>query len=200
MGKSGDAYVVDRNNLGGITAPVATAHIANDRIINAAVSYPTAQGPNVVFHSDGSLLGAFGITATNPPTIGIRWNVTLSGRRSPFVTSTDGTNNMIVWVVGTEPGGDQRLHGYDGNTGAVIYAGGGANELMANTKRFNTGIAARGRIYFAADNKVYAFKVPAGTPTPTPNPSVTPTATATATPTASPSATPAAPSNLSATP
>src|SRR5581483_5265065 len=103
MGKSGDAYVVDRNNLGGITAPVATAHVANDRIINAVVTYPTAQGPNVVFHSDGSLLGAFGITATNPPAIATRWNVTLSGRGSPFVTSTDGTNNMIVWVAGTEP-------------------------------------------------------------------------------------------------
>jgi hypothetical protein len=189
MGKSGDAYVVDRNNLGGITAPVATARVANDRIINAVVTYPTAQGPNVVFHSDGSLLGAFGITATNPPAIVTRWNVTLSGRGSPFVTSTDGTNNMIVWVAGTEPGGDQRLHGYDGNTGAIVYAGGGANELMANTKRFNTGIAARGRIYFGADNKIYAFKLPAGTPTPTPTPSPTPTP-----------AIPNAPSNLLATP
>ena len=28
---------------------------------------------------------------------------------------------------------------------------------MAGTRRFNTGIAARGRIYVANDNKVYAF-------------------------------------------
>ena len=82
-----------------------------------------------------------------------------SGRGSPFVTSTDGTNNVIVWVVGSE--GDQRLHGYNGDTGAVVYAGGGANELMAGTRSFNTGIAARGRIYVATDNKVYAFTVPA---------------------------------------
>jgi hypothetical protein len=39
----------------------------------------------------------------------------------------DGTNNTIVWVVGAS--GDQRLHGYDGDTGAVIFAGGGPNEL-----------------------------------------------------------------------
>src|SRR4029453_1476647 len=64
--------------------------------------------------------------------------------------------------------GDQRLHGYDGDTGAVIYAGGGANELMTGTRQWNTGIAARGRIYFGADNKIYAFKVPTATPTPTP--------------------------------
>jgi len=56
--------------------------------------------------------------------------------------------------------GDQRLHGYDGDTGAVIFAGGGANELMAGTHSYNTtGIEARGRIYIAADNKVYAFRV-----------------------------------------
>ena len=72
--------------------------------------------------------------------------------------------------------GDQRLHGYDGDTGVVVYAGGGANELMTGTRQWNTGIVARGRIYFGADNKIYAFKVPTATPTPTP------TATATATP------------------
>ena len=68
-------------------------------------------------------------------------------------------------MVGTQ--GDQRLHGYDGDTGAVVYAGGGANELMAGTHSYpTTGIAARGRIYVATDNKVYAFIVPGVTPTP----------------------------------
>ncbi len=42
----------------------------------------------------------------------------------------------------------------------MVFAGGGANELMAGTRRFNTGIAARGRIYVANDNRVYAFTVP----------------------------------------
>jgi hypothetical protein len=31
---------------------------------------------------------------------------------------------------------------------------------MAGMRRFNTGIAARGRIYIANDNKIYAFTVP----------------------------------------
>ena len=89
-----------------------------------------------------------------------------TGRGSPWVTTTDGTNNTIVWVAGVA--GDQRLHGYDGDTGAVIYAGGGTNELMTGTRQWNTGIVARGKIYFGADNKIYAFTLPAGTPTPTP--------------------------------
>ena len=52
------------------------------------------------------------------------------------------------------------MFGYNGETGAVIFAGGGANDTISGTRTFNTGIAARGRIYVAGDNKVYAFKVP----------------------------------------
>ncbi len=77
---------------------------------------------------------------------------------------------MIVWVVGTDSrsgAGDNRLHGYDGDSGTVIYDGGGTNELMAGTHSYSTtGIVARGRIYVATDNKVYAFKLPGGAPTP----------------------------------
>ena len=47
---------------------------------------------------------------------------------------------------------------------------------MTGTRKWNTGIAARGSIYVANDNKVYAFRVPAGG-TPTPTPTATPTAT-----------------------
>jgi hypothetical protein len=91
-----------------------------------------------------------------------------TGLGSAFVTSTDGTNNVVVWVAGG--GGDRRLHGYNGDTGAVVYAGGGANEMMTGTRKWNTGIVARGRIYYPADNKIYAFNLPTGTPTPTPTP------------------------------
>ena len=46
---------------------------------------------------------------------------------------------------------------------------------MAGTHSYSTtGIVARGRIYVATDNKVYAFKLPGGTPTPTPTPTATP--------------------------
>ena len=50
--------------------------------------------------------------------------VSQAGQDSPWVTTTDGTHNAIVWVVGSEDGGDQRLHGYNGDTGAVVYAAG----------------------------------------------------------------------------
>jgi PQQ enzyme-like repeat protein len=166
LGKDGNAYLVNRNNLGGITSPVAQANVGGINRGISAVTYHTSQGTYIAFHNDLGQIRAYKITATSPPQITFAWSQNQTGRGSPWVTTTDGTNNTIVWVAGVA--GDQRLHGYDGDTGAVIYAGGGANELMTGTRQWNTGIAARGHIYFAADNKVYAFNLPAASPTPTP--------------------------------
>ena len=160
LGKDGNAYLLNRTNLGGVTAPIASAHVAGGNIIQAAVTYKTSKGTYVVFANANNLY-ALRITATSPPAITNVWTESENGRGSPFVTSTDGTNNVIVWGIGSED--DQRLHAFDGDTGTNIFTGGGANELMAGTRRFNTAIAARGRIYVANDNKVYAFQVPGQT-------------------------------------
>jgi hypothetical protein len=180
LGKDGNAYLLNRDNLGGITAPIASANVSNSSITQAAVVYRTKQGTYVAFRASNTTLSAFRITPTNPPAIVSAWSVSQPGRASPFATSTDGTNDVIVWVVGADVGGDQRLHGFDGDTGNVVYAGGGPNELLSGSRRFNTGIVASGRIYLANDYKVYSFAVPGVTPTPTPT--VTPTATPRATP------------------
>jgi PQQ enzyme repeat len=194
LGKDDNAYLVNRNNLGGITAPMAQANVGGINRGTSAVTYHTSQGTYFAFHNESNTIRAYKVTATNPPTITFAWSMSQTGRGSPWVTTTDGTTNTIVWVAGTGSGGDQRLHGYDGDTGAVIYAGGGANELMTGTRQWNTGMVARGRIYFGADNRVYAFALPAGTPTPTPTATSTPTATATAT------ATPTVAATATATP
>jgi hypothetical protein len=157
FGKDGNVYLLNRTNLGGVSAPVTQAHVSNIEIIQAAVTYRTALGTYVVF-SGGGNLNALRLGATAPPTITNVWSGAQNGTGSPFVTSTDGTNNVVVWGIGCE--GDQRLHGFDGDTGAAVFKGGGASELMAGTRHFNTAIAARGRIYVANDNKVYAFTVP----------------------------------------
>jgi uncharacterized repeat protein (TIGR01451 family) len=190
IGKDRNGYLLDRANLGGIGAPIAQGIVSAGQVINSAATYRTSQGTFVVLRPPNGTLTTFKITATNPPAIATGWTVTSAGRTSPFVTSTDGINNPIVWAYGH--GTNQRLFGYNGETGAVIFAGGGANDTISGTRTFNTGIAARGRIYIAGDNKVYAFSVPTGatpTPSPTASPSATPTATATATPTATATAT-----------
>src|SRR5262249_47431632 len=134
--------------------------------------------------------------ATNPPSIASAWTVNRGsgGCGSPFVTSTDGISNVIVWVVGTGgwtgQGRDQRLHGYDGETGAGGYDWGGPNQRMVGTHSRTTGIAAHGRIYVGTNNKVYAFAVPGAIPTPTPTPTPTPSPTPRAAPSPRPRPTP----------
>jgi hypothetical protein len=163
LAKDGKIYLVDRGNMGGIAAPVASRTVSNSNIINAAASYHTAQGTYVVLRGSGSgcpsgqsgNLIAVKISAASPPTLSVAWCANPGGNGSPMVTTTDGTSEAIVWYVGA--GGDKRLHGYDGDTGAVVFAGGGAGDVMNNIHPFVTAMAAKGRIFVAADNKVYAF-------------------------------------------
>jgi hypothetical protein len=197
LGKDRNAYLLDRNNLGGVGPAVASMNVSNATLRGtSSAAYQTAEGAHFAFHTgESGELRSYTINATSPPTIALAWNVSQGGRGSPWVTTTDGTNNAIVWIANVE--GDGKLYGYNGDTGATIFAGGGPNEQMTGTRQWNTGMVARGRIYFGADNKVYAFKVPTGTPTPTPTatpvptitptPTATPTSTATPTPTISPS-------------
>src|SRR5947207_1891573 len=184
LGKDGNAYLLNRDDLGGIGAPLAQLSVGVSVRGQSSATCRTGKGTYFVFRGGSGAVSAYGITPTNPPTISFAWSVNPSGQGSPWVTTTNGTNDMIVWVVGAE--GDQRLHGYNGDTGAVIYGGGGPNELMTGTRKWNSGIVARGSIYIANDNKIYAFRVPGGTPTPTPTMTPTPTPTATSTPTATP--------------
>jgi len=160
IGKDRNAYLLDRGNLGGVSLPLAQANVSTGTIIGAAATYRTNNGTFVVLRPVSGTLTAFKISATNPPTILTAapngWSVSSSGRTAPFVTSTDGSTNAIVWAAGS----DGKLRGYDGDTGATVFAGGGASETMSGIRSFNTGIAARGHIYYAADNKVYSFKLP----------------------------------------
>src|SRR3954469_13653714 len=92
IGKDRNGYLLDRNNLSGIVAPVAQASVAAGPVINSAVSYRTSQGTFVALRPSGTLT-TFQITATSPPTIATGWSVSSLGRTSPFVTSSDGTSN-----------------------------------------------------------------------------------------------------------
>ena len=156
LGKDGNAYLLNRTNLGGISVPLAKLSVGNT-IIQAAATYQATNGTYVVFANGGNLIALL-LGASSPPTITKEWTANENGKGSPFVTSTDGTNNLVVWGIGTQS--TQRLYGFNASTGATVFAGGGTNELMANTRNFNTGIVARGRIYVAGDNQVYAFNTP----------------------------------------
>jgi len=163
LGKDGKIYLVDRAHMGGIGGQLSVAQVTSNAIITAAASYTTSQGTYVVFRGNGSScpagqsgdLTAVRITATAPPTAVTAWCARQNGMGSPMVTTTDGSAEAIVWSVGAE--GDQRLHGFDGDTGQVVYAGGGAGDALGNVRRFQTPILAKGRIFVGADGAVRAM-------------------------------------------
>ena len=158
FGKDGNAYLLNRGNLGGITVPVGLKNLTGNAIVQAGVTYQTSLGTYAVAEINGNTLVALRISPTTPPVASVIWSQSENGNGSPFVTSTDGTNNLVVWGLGA--GSSQRMYGFNADTGGVVFSGGGANELMANLRQWNTAIVARGRIYAAGDNKVYAFTVP----------------------------------------
>jgi len=68
-----------------------------------------------------------------------------------MVTTSDGTSESIVWVVGAMA--DSRLYGFDGDTGALITM----MNVDAFVTTFSTPIAAKGRIYLGAADQLLAF-------------------------------------------
>ena len=171
LGKNGVAYVLDRQNLGGVGTGdgmtgegVQSQQVASGPIINAAAAYTAVSGTYVVFTTTGIGLGCPGtpgdlvalrIGAAAPPTITVAWCAHNLGRGSPMVTTTDGTSEPVVWSIGAEA--SNRLHAFHGETGAVLFAGGGPAEQMSIVRRFQTPIVVNGRIFVAADDELYAF-------------------------------------------
>jgi hypothetical protein len=164
LGKDGKIYLVDRASLGGIGGAMAVVGVASGAIINAAAAYATAQGTYVVFRGAGSScpsgqggdLTSVRIVPGSPPTVATAWCARQNGAGSPVVTTTDGHAEAIVWSVGAE--GDARLHGFDGDTGQVVYAGGGSADAMpGGVRRFQTPILAKGRFFVGGNGAVHAF-------------------------------------------
>ncbi len=163
LGKDGKIYLVDRTNMGGVGHQVVAARVARNAIIGAAASYTTARGTYVVFKGEGincpagrsGDLTAVRIVAGSPPTVQTAWCARQNGKGSPMVTTTDGHSEAIVWSIGAE--GDNRLHGFDGDTGQPVYAGGGPHDVIGGVKRYQTPILAGRRIFVPADNAVKAF-------------------------------------------
>jgi hypothetical protein len=163
LGKDGNAYLIDRSRMGGIGGAVAARRVSADAIIGAAAAYATGRGTYVVFPGRGigcprgpaGDLTAIRIGAASPPTITVAWCADQHGRGSPIVTTPDGRSEAIVWSVGA--GGDGRLRGFDGETGQVVFDGGGAGDAMSGVERYQTPIVAKGRIFVAGDREVYAF-------------------------------------------
>jgi hypothetical protein len=160
LGKDGSAYLLDATNLGGEGHWLASKKVSGDQIIQAAVAYTNSAGTFVVFRGNGTgcssgsgQLTALSISAASPPAISVSWCAGDAGSGSPIVTTTDGTAEGVVWYVTAEMG--NKLLGFNAETGEQVFDGGGA--ALGQVNRFQTPIAAKGRIFIAGSDKVYAF-------------------------------------------
>jgi hypothetical protein len=178
MGKFGTVHLVDRTNLGGLgkgngvtgegqySAQVTQVSLGSAGAIsgNPAV-YTTSSGTYVVLRADGP--GACGdagagdlialkIAPTNPPSFSVAWCASSQGLGSPMVTTTDGQSDPIVWVVSAQ--GTNLLLGFDGETGALVYNGGGTT--MSEVLRWTSAIEVNGRFFVGATGQMYAFDIP----------------------------------------
>jgi PQQ enzyme repeat len=159
LGKDRKAYLLDRNNLGGIGGQLAEATVAQSVIITAPAVYPAGEGLFVAFQAPGARcpkggdggLTVLQIKAGAPPTMTTAWCGAMRGRGSAMVTTTDGHSNPVVWMLGAE--GDNRLHGFKGDTGEELFT----SEPLSGLRRFQTLIATPDHLYVGVDGRIYAF-------------------------------------------
>ena len=164
LGKDGKAYLLDRTNLGGIGGAMAVDQAARGAIITAPAVYPLRDTIVVAYQARGAAcpngtyvsgIGALAVTADPSHRLYSAWCARLEGRGAPIVTTTDGRSDPIVWAVGAE--GDDRLHGFRGDTGEEIYAEAATGDGMTGLRHFATILVAAGHFYIAGDGRIFVY-------------------------------------------
>jgi hypothetical protein len=161
VGKSGEAYLLDRDNLGGIGGATLSAQIATNVVIASPAALSRSEDVRVVLQGDGAHcpkgdaaqgLIALDIRVAPSPAMATAWCGAVPRAGSPIITTTDGHSQPIVWALGAE--GDNKLHAFKADSGEPI-----ANGLqpLSGLHHFQTLIAGDDRLYVAADGRVYAF-------------------------------------------
>jgi outer membrane protein assembly factor BamB len=161
IGKTGEAYLLDRDNFGGIGRPLARARVTTNIAITSPAVWNAPDGTFVALQGDGAHcppgkpgdgLIVVKIRVEPAPAIETAWCGSVAGAGSPIVTTADGRSDPIVFVVGGD--GDNRLHAFRADNGEPLAT---PPETMRGLHHLQTLIAAKDRLYVAADDTVYAF-------------------------------------------
>jgi outer membrane protein assembly factor BamB len=167
VSKDNDAYLVDRQNLGGIGGSIADRRVSTRGIITTPTVYKKDDYALVTFQAPGSNcpassgkqpeLTTLAVRAGSSPSISTAWCATLSGNKplrqlgAPIVTTTNGSSDPVVWILGAED--DNRLYAFQGETGEMLFQ----SDPLSGLHRFQSLIATEDKIYVAGDGNVYAF-------------------------------------------
>jgi outer membrane protein assembly factor BamB len=162
IGKDGDAYLLDRDNLGGFGGQLAREHVSGLKTIGSPAVWAAAdgifvalevEGVNCPPETPGKGLLVLKIRADPAPAITTAWcGSVASVHGSPIVTTTDGRSNPIVFAIGAAGAGG--LYAFRGDTGELLAS---PRDRVPGTRDFETLIAADGRLFVIGGGKVYAF-------------------------------------------
>jgi hypothetical protein len=170
-GKGGIAHLVDRANLGGIGTGngetgegLYSLRVTPAWLMGTKAAYTSTLARYVVLYANQAMsacptgsgnLMALKVTLTPTPMLTPVWcaNESGVGQGSPIATTTDGTSDALVWVVGNNV-----LQAFDGDTGATVFTGPGGQ--LAGVQQWTSPIVAKGRFIIAGSGKVYAYKLP----------------------------------------
>jgi hypothetical protein len=172
--KDGHTYFLNSQNLGGMDGHVADFVVAGvtHSVRTAHASYATAMGAHVTLTVDDHAVCPAGGAAGGPvlmsilvapgppikpqtiwctPVVGFIGTGGTHRTSAPIATTTDGTNEAVVWVAS---GG--MLMGVDGDTGKMIYSGG----TCGNVRQWTSPIAVKGRIVVGGDGHLCSWSAP----------------------------------------
>jgi hypothetical protein len=154
LGKTDNAYLASQSNLGGISTGLSEIASASNQVFGSMAAYTSNGVTYVVANASGNgtcsgSMATFTVSATNPPKLGGGWCTGAGGTGSPIVSTSDGTNDYMVW------GLNGNLNAIDGDTGKTLVSVG-----VGNYTHWVTPIIAKGAIYVAGNNQVYKFSLP----------------------------------------
>ncbi len=175
LGKDGFGYLLDRTkSLGGSMSPLASTQLMDDEITCGPASAVLPTGTFVAMVGNNAGSGGHACpnatsgellvatldpkNATNP--IATAWCADPQGGGSPIITTSDGSNDALVWIIGTsqrndETAGTNQMHAWDLESGALVVTG---SDTLSNVHHFATPIVVNGRVIVAGDTQLYALK------------------------------------------
>ena len=170
QGKDGYLYLVERSDLGGIAMMNDLANLGALQVQSGEISnggaWATVGGttyvavrPNGTDQAMGCPNGTSGdlvvvkLDMTAPQKMSVVWCATSNGVGSPIITSSDGTKDPMVWILGAE--GSGQLYSWDLVSGMPVLTGG--MTMSSNVRHFSTLLAVHGRIFAAGDGQLFAY-------------------------------------------
>jgi hypothetical protein len=154
LGKDGNAYLLNRDNLDGVGHEIAATKVSTGEIISAMATYPVTDAAMVAFSTSGKGAacprgesGNLVMLKVTPSAVATVWCAAYVGTGAPIVTTTDGKSNPIIWVAGAKG-----IFGFRGTDGKLLVPVAGGGTPLGEAMLF-----ANGRFYMASDGVIYAF-------------------------------------------